>query len=195
MKCHFYMKITPPPPPSFLHKTKRQPQASPNLIITIPSEGQLDGEYPVTGSISISLEDDGPWNTLLAIKELAGSKVKSWLITQRSSKNQNMVNTSICGNRKHTYQNKIKCSLFGIVCNEIHICYNNSSIRVGLHEIVTVNTPGAYCIKLLPEKNSGYFNRSFLPMVKSVVNSWLPEFSDFASFISGKVLCNGPQEN
>ena len=38
--------------------------------------------------------------------------------------------------------------------------------------------PGAYCIKLLYRKNSGYFNRSFLPMVKSMANSCLPEFSD-----------------
>ena len=36
--------------------------------------------------------------------------------------------------------------------------------------------------KLLPEKNSGSFNRSFFPMVKSMVKSFSP----------GKVLCNGP---
>ena len=41
--------------------------------------------------------------------------------------------------------------------------------------------PGAYCIKLLPEKKTGYFNQSFLPMVTSMVNSCLPEFSDFTS--------------
>ena len=53
--------------------------------------------------------------------------------------------------------------------------------------------PGAYCIKLLPEKNSGYFNRSFLPVVKSMVNSCFPEFSDFTRVFSPvKVLCNGP---
>ena len=31
------------------------------------------------------------------------------------------------------------------------------------------NTPWAYCIKPLPEKNSGYFNRSFVSMVKLMV--------------------------
>ena len=40
---------------------------------------------------------------------------------------------------------------------------------------------GAYCIKLLPEKNSVYFNRIFfLPMAKPMVKSCLPEF-----FLSG----------
>ena len=39
--------------------------------------------------------------------------------------------------------------------------------------------PGGYCIKLLLKKNSGYFNQSFLPMVKSMVTSCLPEFSEF----------------
>ena len=44
----------------------------------------------------------------------------------------------------------------------------------------------AHCIKLLPEKNSGYFNRSFFPMVKSMVKLCLPEFSDlYPSFFSG----------
>ena len=53
--------------------------------------------------------------------------------------------------------------------------------------------PGTYCIKHLPEKNSGYFNRSFLPMVKSVVNSFLPEFSDFTRVLSPvKDSRNGP---
>ena len=30
--------------------------------------------------------------------------------------------------------------------------------------LVVWGTSGAYCIKLLPAKNSGYFNRSFLPI-------------------------------
>ena len=51
----------------------------------------------------------------------------------------------------------------------------------------------AYCITVLLEKNSGYFNRSFLPMVKSMVNSCLPEFSDLTRVFSPvKMLCNGP---
>ena len=33
--------------------------------------------------------------------------------------------------------------------------------------------PGAYCIKLLPDNNSGYFNQSFFPVVKSMVNIML----------------------
>ena len=62
-----------------------------------------------------------------------------------------------------------------------------------LYSLLTELTPGAYCIKLLPEKNSGYFNQSFLPMVKSMVKSCLPEFSDFTRVFSlVKVLCNGP---
>ena len=45
------------------------------------------------------------------------------------------------------------------------------------------------------EKNSGYFNPSFLPMVKSMVNSCYPEFSGFTrAFSPVKVLCNGPLE-
>ena len=46
-------------------------------------------------------------------------------------------------------------------------------------------TPGAYCIKLLPEKNSD----NFLPMV----NWCLPEFSDFTRVFSPvKVYAMGP---
>ena len=53
--------------------------------------------------------------------------------------------------------------------------------------------PGAYCIKLLPEKNSGYFNRSFSPIVKSVVKIMLTQvFRFYPSFSPVKVLCNGP---
>ena len=33
--------------------------------------------------------------------------------------------------------------------------------------------PGGYCIKFLLEKNSGYFNRSFFAMVKSMVKVML----------------------
>ena len=42
-------------------------------------------------------------------------------------------------------------------------------------------TPGPSCIlKVLLEKNSGYFNRSFFsPMVKLMVKLCLLEFSDF----------------
>ena len=49
-------------------------------------------------------------------------------------------------------------------------------------------------IKLLPEKNSGYFNENFVPMIKSMVKLCLPEFSDFTSDFSlkVKVLCNRP---
>ena len=58
---------------------------------------------------------------------------------------------------------------------------------------VSKETSGAYCIKLLPEKNSGYFNQSFLPMVKSMVNSSFTGVSDFTRvFTPVRVLCNGP---
>ena len=49
----------------------------------------------------------------------------------------------------------------------------------------------AYCIKCLPEKNSDYFNQSFLAMVKSMVNLCLPEFQILPVFSPVKVLCNG----
>ena len=42
--------------------------------------------------------------------------------------------------------------------------------------IAVKQTPGDYCIKLLPEKNSGYSNPSFSSMVKSMVKLCLPEF-------------------
>ena len=57
-----------------------------------------------------------------------------------------------------------------------------------LHPLV--HPYGAYCIQLLPEKNSGYFNQSFFPMVKSVVKimlTWVFKF--YLSFFSVKVLC------
>ena len=45
----------------------------------------------------------------------------------------------------------------------------------------------------LPEKNSGYFNRSFVPMVKSMVKLSLPEFWYFTrGFSPVIVLCNRP---
>ena len=67
---------------------------------------------------------------------------------------------------------------------------------------INLNRSGASCIKLLPEKKSGYSNQSFLPMVKSMVNgqwskvnSCLLEFSDFTRvFPPVKVLCNRPQQ-
>ena len=44
------------------------------------------------------------------------------------------------------------------------------------------------------KKKSGYFNRSFLPMIMSMGNLCLPEFSDFTRVFSPvKVLGNGPQ--
>ena len=49
--------------------------------------------------------------------------------------------------------------------------------------------PGAYCIKLLPEKNSGYFNQRFFSYGK--VNG--TNHADL-SFSPVKVLCNGPQD-
>ena len=54
--------------------------------------------------------------------------------------------------------------------------------------------PRAYCIKLLPEKHSGYFNQSFFPVVKSMVKIMLTQvFRFYRSFSPiGKVLCNGP---
>ena len=52
-----------------------------------------------------------------------------------------------------------------------------------------IRTTAAHCIKLLPEKNLGYFNQSFLPMVKSVVKIML---RFYLSFSSGKSLCNEP---
>ena len=53
--------------------------------------------------------------------------------------------------------------------------------------------PGAYCIKLLPEKNSGYFNRSFLSYGKVNGKIMLTRvFRFYLSFSPVKVLCNGP---
>ena len=71
-----------------------------------------------------------------------------------------------------------------------------SYISVGTNIIfmcVMYISGGLNCIKLLLEKNSGYFNQNFLPMVKSMVNLCLPEFSDFTRLFSlVKVLCNRP---
>ena len=44
--------------------------------------------------------------------------------------------------------------------------------------------PEAYCIKLLPEKNSGYFNQRFLAMVKSVVISAYQSFQILPEFFA-----------
>ena len=49
------------------------------------------------------------------------------------------------------------------------------------------STQGAHCIKLLPEDNSGYFNRSCLPMVKVNGKIMLTGvFRFYQSFFSGK---------
>ena len=57
---------------------------------------------------------------------------------------------------------------------------------------------GAHCIQLSPKKKSGYFNGSFVPMLKSMVKLSLLEFSDFTGCFSPviKVLCNrvGPRQ-
>ena len=46
---------------------------------------------------------------------------------------------------------------------------------------------------LLPEKNSGYFNGSFVPVIKSMVKLCLPEFSDFTIvFLRLKFYAIGP---
>ena len=49
-------------------------------------------------------------------------------------------------------------------------------------------------IKLLPEKNSGCFNQSFVPMVKSMVNFMLTWVSDFTwAFLWQKFYAMGPR--
>ena len=54
----------------------------------------------------------------------------------------------------------------------IHVHFSLSSSQPCFHSATGVDS-GAYCIKLLPKKNSGYFNRSFFPMVKSMVKIML----------------------
>ena len=52
---------------------------------------------------------------------------------------------------------------------------------------------GAYCIKLLPEKNSSYFNQSLFTMVKSLVKimlTWVFRF--YRSFSPVKFYAMGP---
>ena len=76
------------------------------------------------------------------------------------------------------------------------MCHGVISMQLWSLWVNGCDSSGAYCTKLLPEKNSGYFNWSFqfLLMVKSMVNSCLPEFSHFTRVSSPvKVLCNGPQ--
>ena len=54
--------------------------------------------------------------------------------------------------------------------------------------------PGAHCIKLLPEKNSGYFNLSFFSYGKvNGKNHANLSFQILPEFSLVKVLCNGPQ--
>ena len=115
------------------------------------------------------------------------------------------------------YQRREKAFLFLILRD----FYNNNTIwtrggqhwtPAGIHKIATeptlcpiyifmfcevwriqsaLHTSGAYCIKLLPEKNSGYFNHSVFPMVKSMVNSMLTwVFRVYLGFSLVKVLCN-----
>ena len=66
----------------------------------------------------------------------------------------------------------------------------------GDFKINNEKTSWAYCIKLLPEKNSGYFNCSFVSMVKSQWEIMLTRVSDFTrGFSPVKVLlCNRPLE-
>ena len=45
--------------------------------------------------------------------------------------------------------------------------------KKGSLAVPQVEPLGAYCIKVLPEKNSGYFNRCVFPVVKSMVKIML----------------------
>ena len=63
-----------------------------------------------------------------------------------------------------------------------------------IREVGPSYLPGAYCIKLLPEKNSGYVNRSFFSHGKvSGKNHANLSFQILPEFFSGIGLCNGPQ--
>ena len=69
-----------------------------------------------------------------------------------------------------------------------YLYFSAASVRQS--PVLFFYTPGAYCIKRLPEKNSGYFNRSFFPMV-NIMLTWVFRF--YLSFPLVKVLCNGPR--
>ena len=56
---------------------------------------------------------------------------------------------------------------------------------------ILARPPGAYCIKLLPEKNSGYFNPNFFSYGK--VNGKILLTKVFQKYSPAKVLCSRPQ--
>ena len=63
-------------------------------------------------------------------------------------------------NKQCTHTKKIKLISLGPELAKMISSFHCFFLTTPLHNFVKL-TPGAYCIKLLPYKNSSYFNQSF----------------------------------